>query len=43
MSKVNEKRFLVQYELCERKCGLNGGVCCSKPKCNDYECRYVCK
>ena len=32
MSGTNEKRFLVQNELCECKCGLNESVCNSKQK-----------
>ena len=27
---INETRFLVQHELCERKCRLNKSVCNSK-------------
>ena len=30
MPGVNEGRFLVRHESCERKCGLNESVCNSK-------------
>ena len=43
MSGVNEKRFLVQHELCECKCRLNKSVCNSKPKWNYNECWCECK
>ena len=32
MSEVNETRFLVQYEQCESKCGLNESAYTSKQK-----------
>ena len=43
MSGVNETRFLVQYELCESKCGLNESVCNSKQKWNHNKYRCECK
>ena len=43
MSGVNETRFLIQYELCESKCGLNEGVCNSKQKWNHNKYRCECK
>ena len=39
MSKVNEKRFLVQYESCKGKYKLNESVCNSKQKWSHNECR----
>ena len=39
MSGVNEIRFLVQYEQCECKCGLNESVSNSKEKWSHNECK----
>ena len=39
MSVVNETRFLVQHESCDRKCGLNESLYNSKQKWNHVECR----
>ena len=43
MSWVYETRFLVQYESCGCKYGLNESVCNSKQKWNHNECRCECK
>ena len=43
ISRVNEKRFLVQHEFCESKCRLNESVCNSKQKWNYDECWCECK
>ena len=43
MPGVNETKFLVQHESCERKCGLNESGCNSKQKWNHNECRCECK
>ena len=40
---VNEKRFLVQYEFCKCKCGLNESVCNLKQKANHDQCWCECK
>ena len=32
MSRVNQKKFLVQNESCEYKCGLTENICNSKQK-----------
>ena len=42
ISGVNETKFLVRYELCECKCGLNESVCNSKQKWNHNECQCKC-
>ena len=39
MSEVNYTKFLVQHELCERKCELNESVCNSKQKWSHNKCR----
>ena len=41
MSGLDETRFLVEYELCECKCGLNKSVCNSNQKWNHDECRFL--
>ena len=43
MSPVNETIFLVQYESCECKCGLNETVSNSKQKYYHGECQCECK
>ena len=43
MSEVNERRFLVQHESCECKCGLSESVCSSNQKWNHDECCCECK
>ena len=43
MSGVNETRFIVQYESCECKCGLNESVCNSRQNWNRNECKCECK
>ena len=40
---ANEKKDLVQHELCECKCELNESVCNSLQKLNHDECRHDCK
>ena len=41
MSGLDETRFLVEYELCECKCGLNKSECNSNQKWNHDECRFL--
>ena len=43
MSKVNERRFLVQHESCEYKYRLDEKACNSKQKWSHDNCRYECK
>ena len=43
ISRVNQTRFLIQYELCECKCRLTEIACNSKQKWNHNECRRQCK
>ena len=42
-SRVNKTRFIIQYELCVCKCGLNESVCNSKQKWNPDECWRKCR
>ena len=41
MSGLDETRLLVEYELCECKCGLNKSLCNSNQKWNHDECRFL--
>ena len=43
MSGVSETKFIVQYESCECKSGLNESVCNSTQKWNHNECHCECK
>ena len=43
MSGVTGTKLLVQRELCEWKCVLNGSVCNSKQKWKHNEYRCKCK
>ena len=40
---VNETRFLIQHNSCERKYRLSENVCNSKQKWNHGKCRCECK
>ena len=43
MSRVNETKSLVQYKLCEFKCGLNESECHSRQNWNHDESWCDCK